>query len=553
MAPEHTISGKRTLATVVDRLAKEHPTRMVCKTPKGLQVTDGFSCLDMRGLSKAVDSTAWLIKKSLGTPDKGEVLLYLGDNDVRYLVFVVACQKTGYRPFLPSTKNSIDVQCALLERTGCSGILFSVTLKEQAEKIESSKAALALIEVPSLEKMVANFSNSFPYDTAYQAIEDECAIIIHSSGTTGVPKPIHLTHGFLGTMDKLAQVPVPEGRLSAIPNRLSQDDLFLSTAPFFHLIGIFAEVMSVFNDTPFIYPPPATSLTVDALVQVIRAASPTAAVIMPALVEAIGRSTYALESLSSLRMVCIGGAPLAPDIGEALSKRTNLVSVLGASELGLVPSLIPENKADWEYLEWNPNYHIRMDPSGEDSKLYELVIPRGETRDTQGIFHTFPDLKEYRTKDLFSPHPARPNLWRYEGRLDDTITLIHGQKINPVSMEKVIESHPLVSRAVVIGNRRPHAALLVEPSVGSNVSFASQSSVRELVHAIWPAVERANELAPASGQIGIMRIGLASPDKPFRTTPKGSTQRRMVLEDYEEEIEKIYKHDGYWYNLFRNG
>jgi hypothetical protein len=56
------------------------------KTPNGPQVTDGFSCLDMRGLSKAVDSTAWLIKESLRTPGKGEVLIYLGDNDVRYLV-----------------------------------------------------------------------------------------------------------------------------------------------------------------------------------------------------------------------------------------------------------------------------------------------------------------------------------------------------------------------------------------------------------------------------------------------------------------------------------
>ncbi|KAJ5451524.1 hypothetical protein N7491_000706 [Penicillium cf. griseofulvum] len=173
------------------------------------------------------------------------------------------------------------------------------------------------------------------------------------------------------------------------------------------------------------------------------------------------------------------------------------------------------------------------------------LIPRGETRDTHGIFHTFPHLKEYRTKDLFSPHLARPNLWKYEGRLDDTITLNNGQKINPVSMEKVVESHPLVSRAVVIGNRRSHVALLVELAVGSDFSFASKSSVADLVRAIWPVVEKANKLAPGGGQIGIMRIGLASPDKPFRTTPKGSTQRRMVLEDYEEEIEKIYQHDAF--------
>ena len=93
------------------------------------------------------------------------------------------------QPFLPSTKNVNDVHSALLERTGCSGILFSATFKEQAEEVGKLGAIPSLIEVPSLEEMVANFSRSFPYATAYQAIEDETAIIIHSSGTTGT-RPI---------------------------------------------------------------------------------------------------------------------------------------------------------------------------------------------------------------------------------------------------------------------------------------------------------------------------------------------------------------------------
>ncbi|KAJ5326865.1 hypothetical protein MYU51_001535 [Penicillium brevicompactum] len=553
MASEHETPGKRTIATVLDKLAREHPTRLVCKAPKGPRVANGFSSLDIGTLSKAVDSTAWLITESFGTPEKDEVLLYLGDSDIRYLVFVVACQKAGFKPFLPSTKNSIDVQCALLETTGCSGVLFSSTLKLQVEEIKAFKASVAVMEVPKFEQMVTNFSRYYPYDTAYQAIEDETAIIIHSSGTTGVPKPIHLTHGFLGTVDKQGQIAVPKGRVSAIPKKTRQNYLFLSTAPFFHLMGIYATAMSVFQGAPFVYPPPTASLTIETFIEVISAEHPTVAVITPALVEAVGQSATALEALSALEMVCIGGAPLAPDIGDTINKRTNLVSVLGASELGLIPSLIPENKADWEYFEWNPNYQLRMDPSGDDSQLHELVIPRGESRDIHGIFHTFPDLTEYRTKDLFSPHPTRPSLWRYEGRLDDTITLISGQKISPIPMEKIIEGHPLVSRAVVIGNRRSQLALLVEPCESSNLSSRNESDISEYKRTIWPAVEKVNELAPHEVQIGIMRIGLASRGKPFCTTPKGSTQRRKVLQDYEREIEHVYQQDEYWTTLFKNG
>ncbi|KAI9041415.1 uncharacterized protein KD926_006811 [Aspergillus affinis] len=490
MAYEHQNPGKRTMANVLDNLARVCPARAVCKTPNGHHQADGLS-----------------------------------------------------KPFLPSVKNSTDVLAALLGGMECSVIFFSSSYKDHAQRLGKSLRAgnPALIEVPTFEKMFANYSGNFPYDTPYQAIEDQSAIIIHSSGTTGVPKPIFLTHGFLGTMDKQTYLSLPEGRHSAIPNRLSRDDLFLSTAPFFHLMGIFAQLMSIFNGTPFVYPPPTTTpLTVDALVQVIETAHPTVAVITPSLVEATCRSPSAMQTLSTLRIVCIGGAPLAPEIGAVLNENTNLVSVMGSSELGLVPSLVPGNKEDWEYFEWNPYYGVRMDACSEDKNdnLYELVIPRGETRDIHGIFHTFPHLTtEYRAKDLFSRHPTRPNLWKYEGRLDDTIILNDGTKINPVPMEKAIENHPLVSRAVVIGHRRSRTAVLVEPAPqqpegsesfrDSTNSGDEGSSVSAFASSIWPAIEQANKLVPKGAGIGIMRIGLASADKQFRTTPKGSTQRRM--------------------------
>lgn len=97
MTAEHETPGRRSLAIVIDQLARDFPSRTVCKAPTGTKATDGFSAVTMKQLSKAVDSTAALIENSLGIAAEDEVLLYLGDNDIRYLVFVVACQKTGYK------------------------------------------------------------------------------------------------------------------------------------------------------------------------------------------------------------------------------------------------------------------------------------------------------------------------------------------------------------------------------------------------------------------------------------------------------------------------
>lgn len=132
-------------------------------------------------------------------------------------------------------------------------------------------------------------------------------------------------------------------------------------------------------------------------------------------------------------------------------------------------------------------------------------------------------------------------------------------------LEKTIEGHELVARAVIVGQGRSRTAVLVEPMPGSktgqlvrdSVSVingdCSHSSVTAFARAIWPAVEQVNGLVPDGAGIGLMRIAVGAPNKPFRTTPKGSTQRRKVLADYKEEIDRLYERDEYWRNMLRTG
>lgn len=39
------------------------------------------------------------------------------------------------------------------------------------------------------------------------------------------------------------------------------------------------------------------------------------------------------------------------------------------------------------------------------------------------------------------------------------------------------------------------------------------------------------------------KIGLAAENRPFKTTPKGTTQRRLIQHDYEDLIEALYRND----------
>ena len=65
-------------------------------------------------------------------------------------------------------------------------------------------------------------------------------------------------------------------------------------------------------------------------------------------------------------------------------------------------------------------------------------------------------------QDLFKPHPRDSKLWQFFGRVDDIVVLSNGHKFNPVTAEQFIQENPLVSGALITGQGRPQAALLLE-------------------------------------------------------------------------------------------
>lgn len=81
-------------------------------------------------------------------------------------------------------------------------------------------------------------------------------------------------------------------------------------------------------------------------------------------------------------------------------------------------------------------------------------MKRNPERTFQWLFHSFQDLDEWRPKDLFQRHPAKPTLWRYVGRKVDVTVLSNGKKFTPVDFEKLVEGHPRVTGALVVGKNR---------------------------------------------------------------------------------------------------
>ncbi|EEH09810.1 ochratoxin A non-ribosomal peptide synthetase [Histoplasma capsulatum G186AR] len=523
----------RTLSAEVDYLKENNPNQLFCIHPLSPDISQGWRNVTMKDLSGATDYMARWIEDNVAARSSHETLAYMGANDIRYAAFILACTKVGHIPLLLSPRNSLEASRHVLAKSGCSKFVYSVERERQVNELCAADSSIKAWIVPDLWDVFSN-TEVLPYEGVKQSegVEDSVAAIIHSSGTTGLPKPVLLTHGYVAAQKGVQVMPTPPGRVGSVYSVCEPGKLAFTMSPFFHFMGLLTVIASVSAATPFVLSP-EKPMTAELLATIVTETKCTSASLPPSSLEDLYSSQVGQKTLSKFHYIAYGGAPLSPEIGDGLCKLTHLQTVLGSSECGLVASLKAEEREDWGYFEWNPFYAVDMRAQGDGT--FELVIPRQSNRHVHGVFHTYPDLTEYRTGDLFTPHARKPGLWRYIGRGDDVIVLSNGEKFNPTSMEIIIQGHPLVSKAVVIGQGRFQAALLCELDWDN-----WKGDEDEFIEEIWPIVQKANEGAPGHGRLMKSKIGLSSPSKPFKTTPKGTVQRRIVTEDYRDEIESLY-------------
>jgi thioester reductase-like protein len=312
----------------------------------------------------------------------------------------------------------------------------------------------------------------------------------------------------------------------------------LAPVPFFHALGIIVGLRSLMCRGIIVQLPSEKMLSAGLIMDAIEAVKPTSGVFPPSILEDISTTPQGIEAMGTLETVFFGGAPLAGESGDKICKVTNLTAVIGSTEALLISTLIPSVPEEWGYFHWSAAAGVVMEPAEND--LFELVIKPKDTR-YQAIFHTFPTIQEWRTKDLFMRHPSKPYLWKYSGRRDDIIVLSNGEKFNPVQTEKLLESHPWIKGALVVGQGKFQAGLLIE----LNWSQASTQDPSALVEHIWPMVEQANREAPAHARIYQTKIAAAKDQKPFERAAKGSIMRRQTVAAFQDEIEALYSDEGY--------
>ncbi|KAK3291625.1 uncharacterized protein B0H64DRAFT_367005 [Chaetomium fimeti] len=521
----------------IDKLAAESPDDVWIKSPvtsdKGAVTWQDITFLE---LSKAVDTMARWMEKELGLGTGDEPVAYTGVNDARYPIIILAALKTGYKGFMVSPRNSLEGNLHLLKATQCSKFIHSAEFKTTVDGVAAEAAQLRTSQVPELQEILSTSSDA-PYESRADRYlqDDKTVLILHSSGSTGNPKPVYLNGGIFRVGAQSPALPVPEGRKN-VHNQILGTRLMLCTMPFFHVYGVMMiSNRSFYNRGPLALLPPGVPPTAELLLDVIAKVNPSVVVCAPSILEDICNVPGGVEKLSKLEHIFYGGAPLAKACGDEISKVTTLVNTIGNTESFNFPNLIPLDGADWEYFEWNPNCGIVMEPTAEDG-VAELVIQRQPGNDYQGVFHNFPGTDEFRPNDLFEQHPTKEGLWKYVGRADDIIVLRNGEKTNPVSFEKAIEGHHWVKGALVVGTGQLQTGLIIELHAEH-----AHLTLDEVLKDVWPVVEEAHKHCQAHAHVWRTMVLLSTPTKPFKRAPKGSIMRKATNKLYEDEIKILFE------------
>lgn len=530
------VYGERLLPNVVDEEATDNPDRIIFSLAKTTKAVDGFVDISSKRLANAVNRAAWWIEKSLGKGNNFPTVGYVGPTDMRYQILPLALMKTGYKILLNSPRNSIEGHLNVIKQAECNiWLLPSQGTGNIGEVLEVH--SMTVLDCPELNFFLDETPvPHYAYDKTWAEASTEPALVLHTSGSTGLPKPIVIKNALIACLDANRLAPCTDGEQLHL--HVWQGSRQFSTFPPFHAAGFYMNLVStLYYGLNIVQALPSAPITSNLVDDMMEHAGVDGLMLAPSTVEELAFSPSSLQWIQrkNIKFIGFGGGPLGQKAGDILAKFTTLLNFIGSTEASLF-ALIQTGREDWRYFKFHPNNGLKFVETSDG--LYEMFMIRNpKLQKWQGLFHTFPELNEISTKDLYEKNPTKPDLWAYRGRSDDIIVFSNGEKLNPITIEQTINEHPDVRSAIVVGQARFQPAVIIELADSVEVT---EEKKQDLITRIQPFIDAANKDSPSHAQIKDGFVIFAKPEKPFLRAGKGTVQRVATVKLYDSEVEELF-------------
>jgi acyl-CoA synthetase (AMP-forming)/AMP-acid ligase II len=465
-------SDQGTLTRALRERAGAHPDRLA------------FICGERRVTFGDFDRRVDQVARALRTAGvgHGDRVAILDKNSIEYLEQLYGAARLGAVQ-VPVNYRLAPDEVAFIVNNAQAAVLivgpeFVPILEAVAGKLEHTKhlvvisgdAGAASAGVPAGQAGQAGQAGYLDYErwlAAYEAEPDAPApelalsdvfVQLYSSGTTGLPKGVMLTHDNFG-----AALPLIREEWA-----IDADTVLMIAMPMYHIAGCALSAGALYHGITGVImrePDPV------AIVQAIETHRVSIAFLVPVLLLFLQQLPAAKTAdLSSLQLLVYGASPISDDVlrgAMRLLPHTAFMQVYGLTETtGAITRLPPE-----DHRPDGPRGH-RLRSAGLPNRLTELKIidpatgaelPRGEVGEI--LSRTAQNMKGYWGLAQATEDTMLPGGWLRTGDagyLDDDgylyindrvkdMIISGGENIYPAEVENVLMSHPAVADCAVIG------------------------------------------------------------------------------------------------------
>ena len=390
---------------------------------------------------------------------KGDVLALCSPNGPEFVVTYYAAASAGAAI---TTVNPVVTSSEMAAQLTAAGARWLVTTPEVFRDKGRQAAASAGVQesfVFGTSEGAASFASlaGAAADPLPGLSPDDVVLLPFSSGTSGLPKGVMLTHRQL--VANLCQ--------TMVPHQVGAGDVVVGVLPMFHIFGMQVTMNATLRAGGTLVTIPRFSL--DTFLGVLEAYRVTRAELVPPIVLALARHPAVDDyDLSSLRVISSGAAPLGPDLARACAGRLGcrVKQGYGMTELGGASPLAPDTGRD------DPE-SIGPAVPGVECRKVDTITGADAAPGQRGelLVRTSAAMLGYLNNPQATAATIDADGWLHTGDIviadergwfrvvDRAKELIKykGYQVAPATLENFLLSHPSVADCAVIASPDPEA------------------------------------------------------------------------------------------------
>jgi acyl-CoA synthetase (AMP-forming)/AMP-acid ligase II len=375
-------------------------------------------CFTTHQLETTAQSTAWYLQtKGYGPEDR---IAIVADNCLESIVCYLAVLKLGGIVVMISYKATLTQISNMLQDSKVKLVLTDLVIDSDIPVINFSQISAHWVDTPDFD--------------SYEPDEKDTAVILHTSGSTGNPHRVLITHQ--ARLNMLANTYSPGHRGNA---------KLLFANPLYHSMGMNSLDLSLYNkrNCCFLkkFDPIVYLKTIDQL-------RPSGLVGVPSMFSLLVTHKDLIRTLdlSSVQNISLSGGATTPSLYAQLKQtfeHANIRIAYGSTELG--PGVFGSHK-----ILPTPPMSVGCEQQGILYRLADKILQvksplmmKGYDNQTDSFTHD----GYYITNDQFEVD--QDGFYYFLGRSDDMFKS-GGNKIFPSEIERVVEQHPAIDKCVAV-------------------------------------------------------------------------------------------------------